>query len=59
VEEVNVGGLHHKPGRSLRLPYVYLTDDEFKSLQALEASGTRVTAQDLPTTAAVPLEALK
>jgi mannose/fructose/N-acetylgalactosamine-specific phosphotransferase system component IIB len=51
--------LHHKPGRSLRLPYVYLTDDEFKSLVALEASGTRVTAQDVPTTAAVPLEALR
>jgi PTS system mannose-specific IIB component/fructoselysine and glucoselysine-specific PTS system IIB component len=59
VEEVNLGGLHHKPGRSLRLPYIYLTDDEYRSLEALEASGTRVTAQDLPTAPAVPLEALK
>jgi len=59
VEEVNLGGLHHKPGRSPRLPFVYLTDDEFKSLEALQASGTRVTAQDLPTAAAVPLEALR
>ena len=59
VEEVNLGGLHHKPGRTPRLPFVYLTDDEFKSLEALEASGTRVIAQDLPTAAAVPLEALR
>jgi len=59
VEEVNLGGLHHKPGRSLRLPYIYLTDDEYRSLEALGASGTRVTAQDLPTAPAVPLEALK
>ncbi len=25
VQPVNLGGLHHRPGRSERLPYVYLT----------------------------------
>lgn len=59
VEEVNLGGLHHKPGRSLRLPYLYLTDEEYRALEALEASGTRVTAQDLPTAPAVPLAGIK
>jgi PTS system mannose-specific IIB component/fructoselysine and glucoselysine-specific PTS system IIB component len=59
VEAVNLGGLHHRPGRTLRLPFVYLTDDEFAALEMLEASGTRVTAQDLPTAPAVPLEALR
>ena len=59
IETVNLGGLHHRPGRSLRLPYIYLTDDEFHTLEQLEASGTRVTAQDLPTAPAVPLEALR
>jgi len=59
IEEVNLGGLHHRPGRTLRLPYVYLTDDEFRALEGLESSGTRVTAQDLPNAAAVPLEGLR
>ena len=58
VEQINLGGIHHKAGRSERLPYVYLTDEEFRMLEALQAEGTRVTAQDLPTTPAVPLEAL-
>lgn len=59
VESVNLGGLHHKPGRRLRLPYVYLTDEEFGVLQALADTGVDITAQDLPTTAPVPLEALR
>lgn len=59
VERVNLGGLHHKPGRRPRLPYVYLTDEEFAVLQGLADSGTEVTAQDLPTTQPVPLEALR
>jgi mannose/fructose/N-acetylgalactosamine-specific phosphotransferase system component IIB len=59
VERVNLGGIHHKPGRRQRLPYVYLTDEEFRTLDAVAASGTEVTAQDLPTTAPVPLAELR
>lgn len=56
---VNLGGIHHRPGRTPRLPYVYLTDDEFRILEALESKGIRVTAQDLPTSAPVSLESLR
>jgi PTS system mannose-specific IIB component/fructoselysine and glucoselysine-specific PTS system IIB component len=59
VERVNLGGIHHRPGRTARLPYVYLTDEELRMLNALAASGVAVTAQDLPTTAPVPLERLQ
>lgn len=59
VERVNLGGLHHKPGRRPRLPYVYLTDEEFAVLQGLADAGIEVTAQDLPTSHPVPLEALR
>lgn len=59
VEQVNLGGVHHRPGRIARLPYVYLTDQEFRMLEALAASGTDVTAQDLPTSSPVPLEQLR
>jgi PTS system mannose-specific IIB component/fructoselysine and glucoselysine-specific PTS system IIB component len=58
VHDVNVGGLHHRPGRRQRLPYVYLTDDEYASLRRLEAAGAVVTAQDVPTVGRVPLKGL-
>jgi len=56
VRRVNVGGLHHRPGRSERLRYVYLTDAEAAQLRALAAQGVEVTAQDVPTAPAVPLK---
>jgi PTS system mannose-specific IIB component/fructoselysine and glucoselysine-specific PTS system IIB component len=59
IDRVNLGGIHHKPGRRARLPYVYLTDEEYRTLETLAAHGTEVTAQDLPTTLPVSLEALR
>jgi len=56
VGRVNVGGVHHRPGRSERLRYVYLSDAEAAQLKTLAAHGVQVTAQDVPTTAPVPLE---
>jgi mannose/fructose/N-acetylgalactosamine-specific phosphotransferase system component IIB len=58
VHRINLGGIHHRPGRRERLPYVYLTDDELRGLVALEASGAEIAAQDLPTSAPVPLRVL-
>jgi PTS system mannose-specific IIB component/fructoselysine and glucoselysine-specific PTS system IIB component len=59
LDAVNLGGIHHRPGRSERLPYLYLTDEEINSLRTLEASGTRVSAQDLPTATPVSLRSLE
>ena len=59
VARVNLGGIHHRTGRTPRLSYIYLTDDEFTALETLERSGIQVTAQDLPTTPAVPLAELR
>jgi mannose/fructose/N-acetylgalactosamine-specific phosphotransferase system component IIB len=58
VQRINLGGIHHRPGRSERLPFLYLTDQELRSLQALESGGAIITAQDLPTTAPVALRSL-
>jgi len=55
VERVNLGGLHHRPGRMERLRYVFLTREEEDELRALAASGVEVTAQDVPTATPVPL----
>ena len=55
VHRINLGGIHHRPGRRERLPYLYLTDDELRGLVALQAAGAEISAQDLPTTAPVAL----
>lgn len=59
VAAVNLGGLHHKPGRTARLPYVFLAEEDLRQLDDIVAGGTTVTAQDLPTTSPVPLESLR
>ncbi|HLZ46705.1 MAG TPA: PTS sugar transporter subunit IIB [Gemmatimonadales bacterium] len=55
VRRFNVGGVHHRSGRTERLRFVYLTDDEAAKLRALAARGVEVTAQDVPTARAVPI----
>lgn len=55
---VVVGGIHHRPGRTERLPYIYLTDAELAELRALAEMGVDVVAQDLPTSAPIPLARL-
>jgi mannose/fructose/N-acetylgalactosamine-specific phosphotransferase system component IIB len=58
VRDVNVGGIHHRAGRTQHLRYVFLTRDEQDALRDLAAHGAVVTAQDVPAARAVPLEEL-
>jgi mannose/fructose/N-acetylgalactosamine-specific phosphotransferase system component IIB len=58
VHRINLGGIHHRPGRRERLPFVYLTDQEMRTLTSLEEHGAEVTAQDLPTSPPVALRNL-
>jgi mannose/fructose/N-acetylgalactosamine-specific phosphotransferase system component IIB len=58
LRRVNIGGLHAGPGRRERLRYVYLTDGEAAALRALEADGTEVSAQDVPTSSPVRMRDL-
>jgi len=55
VRRLNIGGVHHRTGRTERLRFVYLTDDEARKLRALAARGVDVTAQDVPTARPVPV----
>ena len=55
IGSVNLGGIHHRAGRSEKLRYVFLTPDEERQLRELEAAGVEVTAQDVPSARAVPL----
>ena len=56
VHRVNIGGVHHRPGRTEHLRYVYLTDDEVAALRELVARGLELFAQDVPTARAVPFK---
>jgi mannose/fructose/N-acetylgalactosamine-specific phosphotransferase system component IIB len=58
IHKINLGGIHHRAGRRERLPFVYLTDQELRTLIDLESRGAVITAQDLPTTPPVALRNL-
>ena len=53
IARVNLGGIHHRTGRTQRLRYVFLAPDEEQALRSLAARGIDVSAQDVP--AARPL----
>jgi PTS system mannose-specific IIB component/fructoselysine and glucoselysine-specific PTS system IIB component len=58
IRQVNVGGLHHRAGRSPRLRYVFLDESEEADLRAVAARGVEVSAQDVPGAVPVPLSEL-
>lgn len=57
-ENVNLGGLHHEPGRTEVLTYLHLSPDERGELEALVGEGVNVYARDLPDAHKVPVETL-
>ena len=46
--DVNIGGIHHAPGRHAVLPYVYLSETERSHMRALADEGAKVSARDVP-----------
>jgi PTS system mannose-specific IIB component/fructoselysine and glucoselysine-specific PTS system IIB component len=58
VQAVNLGGIHHRPGRIPKLRYVFLDGTEEDALRALAASGVVISAQDVPAARPIPLDEL-
>lgn len=56
-DEVNVGGLHARPGARRFLDYVYLTEDDVAVIRELDEAGVRVRACDVPGNPTVDLNA--
>lgn len=56
ISTINLGGLHHRAGRTQRLRYVFLNEDEETALRELAARGVAITAQDVPGARPVPLD---
>jgi PTS system mannose-specific IIB component/fructoselysine and glucoselysine-specific PTS system IIB component len=58
ISSINLGGIHHRAGRTQRLRYVFLNDDEEGALRELATRGVSVSAQDVPGARPIPLDDL-
>jgi PTS system mannose-specific IIB component/fructoselysine and glucoselysine-specific PTS system IIB component len=56
ITNINLGGIHHRTGRTQRLRYVFLNEDEESALRELATHGVAVTAQDVPGARPIPLD---
>jgi len=56
-DEVNIGGLHARPGARRFLDYLYLTEEDVAVLEDLEAAGVRLRACEVPGSRIVDLHA--
>ena len=56
ISAINLGGIHHRTGRTQRLRYVFLNEDEETALRDIAARGVAVTAQDVPGARPIPLD---
>ena len=56
--KVNLGGIHHGPGRKEVLTYLHLTEQDQEDLRAIAEAGVTVTARDLPDAHKVTLDSL-
>ena len=58
ITAVNLGGIHHRTGRTQRLRYVFLAPDEELALRGLADAGVEISAQDVPAARQVTLDEL-
>ena len=58
ISSVNLGGIHHRAGRTQRLRYIFLSSGEEAALRDLAARGVSVSAQDVPGARPVALDDL-
>ncbi len=56
ITSINLGGIHHRTGRTQRLRYVFLNNDEESALRDIATLGVAVSAQDVPGARPVPLD---
>jgi mannose/fructose/N-acetylgalactosamine-specific phosphotransferase system component IIB len=56
ITSINVGGIHHRTGRTQRLRYVFLNNDEEAALREIATLGVAVSAQDVPGARPIPLD---
>lgn len=52
---LNIGNIHHAPGRTAVTPAIYLGDDDRENLRALARRGVRIELRSLPTETPIAL----
>ena len=55
IRRLNLGGIHAGPGRRERLRYLYLSEGEIETLEALARDGLEIAAQDVPSSRPIGL----
>jgi mannose/fructose/N-acetylgalactosamine-specific phosphotransferase system component IIB len=55
IRRLNLGGIHAGPGRRERLRYLYLSEGEIETLEALARDGVEIAAQDVPSSRPIGL----
>jgi mannose/fructose/N-acetylgalactosamine-specific phosphotransferase system component IIB len=55
VRHLNLGNVHHGPGRHQVSASVYLTGEDLEQLRGLESSGVELEARGVPTDRPIPL----
>jgi len=58
LRRVNLGGVHHRAGRTQKLRYIFLTRAEEDELRAMAGRGVEISAQDVPAARVIPLDAI-
>ena len=56
ITSINLGGIHHRAGRTQRLRYVFLNNEEESALRDIATLGVAISAQDVPGARPIPLD---
>lgn len=56
ITSINLGGIHHRTGRTQKLRYVFLNDEEETALRDIATRGVGISAQDVPGARPIPLD---
>jgi len=55
IAEVNVGGMHFKPGKNQIAPFIFVDDDDIRYFRWLYDRGIKLEGRDVPTRTAVDI----
>ena len=58
LDEINIGGLHHREGAEELLPFVFLTEEDRRLLRELVKRGVTLRAQDVPGNSATVINSM-
>ncbi|MBN1540891.1 PTS sugar transporter subunit IIB [candidate division KSB1 bacterium] len=55
IQEVNIGGMHFRPGKNQIAPFIFVDDEDVENLRALYERGIALDGRDVPTRSSVDL----